>query len=94
MEARKHPAWLDRLPHLRNATVYVVEGEKDADRLVSLKLPATTAAGGGAGKWRSEYVQQLKAAGVEQVLCYRITTNRDGRTRRTSRKAVTRSASP
>lgn len=35
-------------------TVYVVEGEKDADRLWSLGLPATTNPQG-AGKWRDEY---------------------------------------
>ena len=40
---------LYRLPHLRSATVYIVEGEKDVDRLAALKFPATTNAGG-AGK--------------------------------------------
>ena len=58
---------LYRLPHLRSVTVYIVEGERDADRLASLKLPATTNAGG-AGKWRPEYTQQLTAASVEHVV--------------------------
>ena len=48
-------------------TVYVVEGEKDADRLWALKLPATTNAGG-AGKWKPEYTAQLTAAGIEQIV--------------------------
>ena len=49
---------LYRLPELlasdKQATVFVVEGEKDADRLASLGLIATTNIGG-AGKWRDEY---------------------------------------
>jgi hypothetical protein len=50
---------LYRLPQLLRAdTVYLVEGEKDADRLWSLGLPATTCPGG-AGKWRDEYTQSL-----------------------------------
>lgn len=51
-----------RLPELLAAPpdemVCVVEGEKDADRLASLGLVATTNAGG-AGKWRDEYSQLL-----------------------------------
>jgi len=39
---------------LQAETVYIVEGEKDADRLATLGLTATTNPGG-AGKWRSEY---------------------------------------
>lgn len=53
---------LYRLPELIAAdpaeTVYIVEGEKDADRLASLGLIATTASGG-AGKWRAEYAEPL-----------------------------------
>lgn len=49
---------LYRFPELlasdKQATVFVVEGEKDADRLASLGLIATTN-NGGAGKWRDEY---------------------------------------
>lgn len=46
-----------RLPEVIAAeTVYVVEGEKDADRLADLGLVATTAPEG-AGKWRSELNQ-------------------------------------
>jgi putative DNA primase/helicase len=47
-----------RLPELLAAdsrkTVFVVEGEKDADRLAALGCIATTNAGG-AGKWRTEF---------------------------------------
>lgn len=47
-----------RLPELLAAdsrkTVFVVEGEKDADRLAALGCVATTNAGG-AGKWRAEF---------------------------------------
>lgn len=54
---------LYRLPELvaapKDATVYVVEGEKDADRLTALGLAATTNAGG-AGKWRLEYSEFLR----------------------------------
>jgi len=49
---------LYRLPELLAAnpaaTVFIVEGEKDADALFKLNLVATTNVGG-AGKWRPEY---------------------------------------
>jgi hypothetical protein len=52
-----------RLPELLAAPlselVYIVEGEKDADRLASLGLVATCCAGG-AGKWRAAYAEHLK----------------------------------
>src|SRR5690606_471494 len=59
---------LYRLPDVVRAvregrTVYVVEGEKDADRLASMGLCATTAPGG-AGKWRDEYTEPLRGARV------------------------------
>ncbi len=58
---------LYRLPDLKGkGTVYIVEGEKDADRLWSIGIPATTSSGG-AGKWRDDYTDQIKAAGVERV---------------------------
>ncbi len=47
--------------------VYVVEGEKDADRLRAIGLPGTTPPGG-AAKWKPEYVEQLKAASIEHVV--------------------------
>ncbi len=47
--------------------VIVVEGEKDADRLWSLDLPATCNAGG-AGRWRPTHAEQLKVAGVRSVV--------------------------
>lgn len=48
-------------------TVYVVEGEKDADRLSRLGLPATSC-GFGAGKWIADYTAQLRAAGCRLVV--------------------------
>jgi hypothetical protein len=46
---------LYRLPEVLKAkTVFVMEGEKDADNLAALGLAATTNAGG-AGKWRKDY---------------------------------------
>jgi hypothetical protein len=54
---------LYRLPELRAADpkepVFVTEGEKDADRLADLGLVATTNVGG-AGKWRTEYTEELQ----------------------------------
>jgi hypothetical protein len=43
--------------------VYVVEGERDADRLKALGLAATTCAMG-AGKWRGRYSEALRGADV------------------------------
>lgn len=42
-------------------TVFIVEGEKDADNLTALGLVATTNCGG-AGKWRDRYSHALKGA--------------------------------
>jgi len=56
-----------RLPELiaadRSETVFVVEGEKDVDRLTKLALVATTNPGG-AGKWQREYNQYFKGRKV------------------------------
>lgn len=49
------------------AQVVIVEGEKDADRLWALGIPATTNVGG-AGKWRDAYTRQLIEAGVQRVV--------------------------
>lgn len=56
---------LYRLPNLvaSKDIVWVVEGEKDADRLASLGLTATTCAMG-AGKWLPEYTLSLKCRHV------------------------------
>lgn len=59
---------LYRLPDVlqaveRGETVYVVEGEKDADRLRSLGLCATCNVGG-AGKWQMGYADALTGASV------------------------------
>lgn len=59
---------LYRLPKLHGQrVVYIVEGEKDADRLWSIELAATCNAGG-AGKWRDDYAEQLRAAGAECIV--------------------------
>jgi 5S rRNA maturation endonuclease (ribonuclease M5) len=58
---------LYRLPQLKGETCFVTEGEKDCDALFRLGLAATTNAGG-AGKWRPEYVDQLMAAGIKNVV--------------------------
>jgi hypothetical protein len=57
-----------RLPELIEAIalgkpVFIVEGEKDVDRLLALGVPATTNAGG-AGKWRSELTEFFAGADV------------------------------
>lgn len=58
---------LYRLPELLAAdpalTVFVVEGEKDADRLRAAGLVATTSVMG-AGKWEDEYAEYLKGRHV------------------------------
>lgn len=58
---------LYRLSELRKAPedkpVFVVEGEKDADRLIAEGLLATTSPMG-AGKWRDEYADYLKGREV------------------------------
>ena len=59
---------LYRLPEVLKATqearrVWVVEGEKDADRLRGEGLTATTNAGGGAG-WLPQYTESLRGAHI------------------------------
>lgn len=58
---------LYRLPELLGADtgqpVFVVEGEKDADRLAGFGLTATTCPGG-AGKWRDDYREWLRGRRV------------------------------
>lgn len=58
---------LYRLPELlaadRSLPIFIVEGEKDADRLWSLGLPATTNVGG-AGKWHASYSEALRGRQV------------------------------
>ena len=62
------PRVLYRLPELQGQTIaYLPEGERDVEGLRGLGLTATCNAGG-AGKWRPEYTQQLKAAAVEHVV--------------------------
>lgn len=61
---------LYRLPELKGrTTVYIAEGEKDADRLWEQGIPATCNPGG-AGKWKDEYTKQLKWAGASRVVVF------------------------
>jgi hypothetical protein len=60
---------LYRLPEILEAialehTVYVVEGEKDANNLALAGLDATTPAGGAAAKWLDHYTASLAGAYV------------------------------
>lgn len=59
-----------RLPELRgHLTVYIVEGEKDADTLWRIGLPATTnSGGGGKSKWSNAESEMLVALGVIKVI--------------------------
>lgn len=60
-----------RLPELAEAPrVFVPEGERDVDTLVSLGLVATCNHGG-AGKWRQEHTRTLVAAAVPEVIVLR-----------------------
>ncbi len=57
-----------RLPELQGQPeVFIVEGEKDADRLWDLGLVATTNAMG-AGKWQDSYTEQLLSAGASRFI--------------------------
>lgn len=62
--------------------VYLVEGEKDADRLCALSIPATCNVGG-AGKWLDVYSEQL--AGVHVI----VVADNDGPGRRHARTVGT-----
>lgn len=78
---------LYRLPEFRKknrTTAFVVEGEKDADRLWSLKLPTTTSLGGSSA-WRPEYAEQLTAAKIERAV---ILPDNDGAGRKYAAKVA------
>ena len=77
-----HGGWIDNLDGTRSVlyrlnefqghkAVVLCEGEKDADRLWSLDIPATTTPDGAKAQpgknWRPEYTEQLRAAGVERL---------------------------
>jgi putative DNA primase/helicase len=59
---------LYRLPELVKSTgqVFLVEGEKDVDRLRSLGLTATTNVGG-SGAWRNEYAEVLRGRDIVTI---------------------------
>jgi putative DNA primase/helicase len=63
---RKHPQQvLYRLPDVVKASVvFVVEGEKDADRLRDHGFVATTNAGGAKAPWLSQYTESLRGREV------------------------------
>jgi 5S rRNA maturation endonuclease (ribonuclease M5) len=56
---------LDEL--VEETTVYLVEGERDADRLRECSLTATTTPCG-ATAWRDDYAEQLVQAGIKDVI--------------------------
>lgn len=63
------PRVLYRLPDLQNQElVWIVEGEKDADRLARENIVATTKSGG-AQNWLADYTVQLQTAGVKRAYC-------------------------
>lgn len=55
------PEVIDAVAHDR--TIFIVEGEKDADNLIRIGLPATCNAGG-VGKWRNELSEFFRGADV------------------------------
>jgi hypothetical protein len=56
------------LPELQGQeAAAIVEGEKDSEAARAQEIPATCNVGG-AGKWRDEYSQQLKAAGIKRIV--------------------------
>lgn len=63
--ATRIPYRLDQL--VGQHTVYITEGEKDADTLWVVGLAATTNVGG-AGKWKDSDTDALKAIGVARVI--------------------------
>ena len=70
-----------RLPELleglgKEATAYIVEGEKDADRLRALGYFATCSPGG-AGKWRAEFSQHFQPGDAVSIVADRDPSGRD-----------------
>jgi putative DNA primase/helicase len=64
---KRVPYRLDELAANAVETVWIVEGEKDADNLWQIGLPATCNAGG-AGKWGAAETKALKEIGVQRVI--------------------------
>jgi putative DNA primase/helicase len=64
---KRVPYRLHELASNAVATVWIVEGEKDANRLWDLGLPATCNAGG-AGKWGASETKALRDIGVQRVI--------------------------
>jgi hypothetical protein len=62
-KGQKIPYRLPDIAKHKHATLFIVEGEKDADRLVSLGLVATTASEG-AGKWTADLNQYFSGRDV------------------------------
>ena len=65
----KLPELISELKEKRPEMVYVAEGEKDVDALREHEMAATTNPGG-AGKWRAEYSEQLRASGSECIVIF------------------------
>lgn len=79
------PRVLYRLPGLQGKdTVWIVEGEKDADQLWQVNIAATTSPGG-AGQWLDKYSSELMNAGVKTVI---VVPDNDDKGRRHGRKVA------
>ena len=55
---------------IRGGTVWIAEGEKDADALMARGIVATTNPGG-AGTWRDEFAESLRGLG-QVVIAYDV----------------------
>lgn len=55
--------------HQKKSGLALCEGEKDAETLLRLKMPATTSMGG-AGNWRPEYTEQLINGGIKRLVIF------------------------
>jgi hypothetical protein len=58
---------LAALAAMQPKTIVVVEGEKDAEALWAIRIPATTNSSG-AGKWKESYSQQLLKCGAKTIV--------------------------
>ncbi len=61
------PYHLRQLAEDQPATVFVVEGEKDADSLAATGLMSTTNSGG-AGRWTDSHTRAISSCGVREVI--------------------------
>ena len=62
--AKKPLYMLDRMVKCDSQVFFIVEGEKDAETLVKMGLPATTKPDGAREKWNSRFIEPLKGKRV------------------------------